>query len=59
MHLGAGILATGWSAGGVKNFLFSKSSKPILGPTQPPIQRVHEALILGVIRPGRVADTLL
>jgi hypothetical protein len=35
-------------------FLFSKSSRPVLGPTQAPIQRVP-----GVKRPGREADHLL
>jgi hypothetical protein len=35
-------LATGWcsSVGRVKNFLFSTSSRPALGSTQPPIQCV-------------------
>jgi hypothetical protein len=28
------------STGSVKNFLFSMSSRPALGPTQPPIQLV-------------------
>jgi hypothetical protein len=39
------------SPGGVKNFPFSTSSRPALGPTQPPIQRLP-----GVKRPGREAD---
>jgi hypothetical protein len=34
-----------------RNFLFSISSRPALGPTQPPIQRV-----LGVKQHGREAD---
>jgi hypothetical protein len=39
------------SPGRVKNFLFSMSSSPALGLTQPPIQWVP-----GVKRPGREAD---
>jgi hypothetical protein len=35
----------------IENFLFSTSSRPALGPTQPPIQWV-----LGVKRPGRETD---
>jgi hypothetical protein len=35
---------------------FSTSSRPALGPTQPPIQRVPAALFPGVRRPGREAD---
>jgi hypothetical protein len=41
------------SPGRVKNFLFSKSSRPNLGSTQPPIQWVPGALSPGVKRPGR------
>jgi hypothetical protein len=37
-------------------FLFTTASRPALGPTQPPIQRVPGALSLGVKRPGREAD---
>jgi hypothetical protein len=44
------------SPGRVKNFLFSTSSTPALGPTQPPIQWVRRALSSGVKRPGREAD---
>jgi hypothetical protein len=44
------------SAGRVKNFLFSTSSRPTLGSTQPPIQWVPEALSPGVKRQGREAD---
>jgi hypothetical protein len=40
----------------VKNFLFSKSSRPTLGPTQPPIQWVPGALSPGMKQPGREAD---
>jgi hypothetical protein len=48
----------GWgsSAGRVKNFLFSTSSRAGLGYTQPPIQWVHVALSPEVKRPGREAD---
>jgi hypothetical protein len=42
--------------GRVKNFLFSKSSRPALGPTQPPIQWVLGALSPMVKRSGREAD---
>jgi hypothetical protein len=31
---------SGLSLGRIKNFLFSTSSRPALGPTQPPIERV-------------------
>jgi hypothetical protein len=44
------------SPGRIKNFLFFTSSRPALGPTQPPIQWVPGALSLGVKRPGREAD---
>jgi hypothetical protein len=38
--------------------LFTTASRTALGPTQPPIQWVPEALSLGVKRPGREADRL-
>jgi hypothetical protein len=44
------------SPGRVKNFHFSKSSRPALGPTQPPIQWVPEDLSPGVKGPGCEAD---
>jgi hypothetical protein len=44
------------SPGRVKNFLFSTSSRPALGFTQPPIQWAPGALSPGVKRPGREAD---
>jgi hypothetical protein len=59
-------IATGYGAGipivrssilaGGKNFFFSMSFRPALGPTQPPNQRVPGALSPGVKRPGREAD---
>jgi hypothetical protein len=39
-----------------ENFLFSMSSRPVLGPTQPPIQRVPGALSPELKRQGREAD---
>jgi hypothetical protein len=36
--------------------LFTTTSRPVLGPTQPPIQGVPAALSLEVKRPGREAD---
>jgi hypothetical protein len=44
------------SPGRVKNFLFSTSSRPALGSTQPPIQWVSGFLSARVKRPGREAD---
>jgi hypothetical protein len=44
------------SPGRVKNFLFSKSSRPALGYTQPPNQWIPGALSPTVKRPGREAD---
>jgi hypothetical protein len=35
---------------------WTTASRTVLGPTQPPIQWVPEALSLGVKRPGREAD---
>jgi hypothetical protein len=40
---------------GLGIFLFDTVSRPVLGPTQPPIQWVPGALSLGVKRPGREA----
>jgi hypothetical protein len=40
----------------VKNFLFSTSSRPVLGTIQPPIQRVPGALSPGVKRQRHKAD---
>jgi hypothetical protein len=44
------------SARRVKNFHFSKSSRPSLGSTQPPIQWVPGAISPGLKRQGREAD---
>jgi hypothetical protein len=44
------------SPGRVKNFLFSTSSRPALGSTQPPIQWVQGVLSQGVKWPGCEAD---
>jgi hypothetical protein len=44
------------SPGRVKNFVFSTSSRPNLGSTQPPIRWVPGAPSPGVKRPGREAD---
>jgi hypothetical protein len=40
----------------VKNVLFSTSSRPALGHTQPPFQWVPGAFSQGVKRPGREGD---
>jgi hypothetical protein len=42
--------------GGSKNFYFSMSSTPALGPTQPPMQWVPGALSPRVKRAGRETD---
>jgi len=39
-------------------FLFTTTSRIVLGPTQPPIQWVQGDLSLGVKQPGREADHL-
>jgi hypothetical protein len=44
------------SPGRVNNFHFSISSRPALGFTQPPMQRVAGSLPPGVKRPGREAN---
>jgi hypothetical protein len=36
--------------------IFSMSSRPVLGPTQPPIQWVPGAISAGVKRPGHEVD---
>jgi hypothetical protein len=45
-----------FESGGVKNFHFSMSSRPVLGLTQPPIPWVPGALSPGVKWPGHEAD---
>jgi hypothetical protein len=50
------IERSGSSPGRDKNFLFSKSPRPALRSTQPPIQWVPGALSPRVKRPGRVVD---
>jgi hypothetical protein len=42
--------------GRVKNFLFSISPRPVLGPTQPPFHWILRALSQGVKWPGCEAD---
>jgi hypothetical protein len=44
------------SPGRIKNLLFSKSSRPALGPIQPTIKWVPRAFSMRVKRPGREAD---
>jgi hypothetical protein len=57
MALGYGLDDLGFeSRQGVGLYLFTTQSRPALGPNQPPIQWVPEALFLGVKRTGRVAD---
>jgi hypothetical protein len=41
---------------GLGIFLFSTASRTVLGPIQPPIQWIREALSLGIKRPGLKAD---
>jgi hypothetical protein len=53
--------SVGWADGvrvpvGSRIFLFYTSSRPVLGPTQPPIQWVPGALFPGVKRQRREAD---
>jgi hypothetical protein len=57
-------IATGWrqrgrssSPGRVKNFLFSTSTRLVLGPTQPPIQPIPGVLSPEVKRPEREEDS--
>jgi hypothetical protein len=40
----------------IKHFLFSTFSRPILGPTRPPVQWLPEAVSPGVKQPVREAD---
>jgi hypothetical protein len=41
---------------GLGIFLFTTMSRPAVGPTQPPVRWVPQALSPGVKRPGREAD---
>jgi hypothetical protein len=52
------VTATGYGLDDrkVKNFHFSMSSRPAVGPTQPPIQWVSGALSPGIKLPGHEAD---
>jgi hypothetical protein len=55
--LGYGLDERGFvSRQGLGIFLFTTSSRPALGPTQPPIQWALEAFSLGVKWQGREAD---
>jgi hypothetical protein len=64
LHENVYRLPTGWTAEGVRSlspgrgrvFLLSTSSRPVLEPTQRPIQWVAGALSPGAKRPGREAD---
>jgi hypothetical protein len=53
-------IATGYGLDGqgvwIRVPVESMSSRPVLGPTQPPIQWVPEALSPGVKRPGRETE---
>jgi hypothetical protein len=53
-------LRAGWSGVrvpvGATDFFLTPASRPVLGPTQPPIQWVPGVLSLEVKRPGREAD---
>jgi hypothetical protein len=51
----AGRPGFGWRQG-LGILLFATASRPVLGPTQLPIQRVPGALAPGVRRPGREAN---
>jgi hypothetical protein len=55
MHT-TGFWSRSLSPGRVKNFSFSTSSRPDLGPTQPPIQWVPPTLSPGVKLPGCETD---
>jgi hypothetical protein len=55
--LGYGLDDRGFeSRQGLGFYLFTTASRPVLGPTQPPIQWVPRALSLAVKRPGRETD---
>jgi hypothetical protein len=48
------VVFESWEGLGI--FLLTTASKPVLGPTQPPIQWVSGSLSLEVKRPVREAD---
>jgi hypothetical protein len=57
MALGYGLDGRGLEfREGLRIFLFTTASRPVLEPTQPPIQWVPGSLSLGVKRQGREAD---
>jgi hypothetical protein len=56
IETGYGLDDRGSIPGRGEVILSSTASRPALGPTQPPIQWVTEALPLGVKRLGREAD---
>jgi hypothetical protein len=53
---GYGLDGRVWIRGRGKMFLFFTTSRPVLGPIQPPIHRVPGALSLGVKWSGREAE---
>jgi hypothetical protein len=57
-YLWVGRRGQSLSPGRVKNVIFSTSFRPVLRPTQPPIQWVPEDLFMGVKQPGSDAHHL-
>jgi hypothetical protein len=54
VFVGYGLYSRGWIPGRDKTFLFSITSRPVLGPTQPPIQCVPGALSRGGKKPLQI-----
>jgi hypothetical protein len=54
--MGYGLDGQGSIPGRGKIFLFSTASRPVLGPTQPPIQWIPVVISPGVEQPGCEAD---